>query len=334
MAISMSSASLPIFRTMLGNLATSSTRGWPTRRRGSSTRRCCVRTAWPRTCCRSRARSRSPAMPPRTAWRASRASRRRSSRTTSRRSRSCKARIAKTLAWLDTVPAAQLDGTEDKEITFPVGRETTRTMKGEAYLKHLGAAQLLLPRRRWPTPSCGTTASSWARPTTWRAPPGRPLSLGGGRFEGGQPVELGADVGHAAGDHHAAGGGGGMAGVDHAQHAQRRDWPRAGLRRPCDMARCAGAGLCRQRRGRGDGVGASGRTGRPASAIAMCAPGPEFGHRQDCERGRSRRVMALAPYARHLRRSGVGYISMVLRIRPTARPSISKGSPGSTTMVG
>jgi hypothetical protein len=47
-----------------------------------------------------------------------------------------KARIAKTLAWLDTVPADKLDGTEDKDITFPVGREATRTMKGEAYLKH------------------------------------------------------------------------------------------------------------------------------------------------------------------------------------------------------
>lgn len=47
-----------------------------------------------------------------------------------------RARIAKTLAWLETVPAAKLDGTEDKEITFPVGRESTRTMKGEAYLKH------------------------------------------------------------------------------------------------------------------------------------------------------------------------------------------------------
>jgi hypothetical protein len=47
-----------------------------------------------------------------------------------------RARIAKTLAWLDTVPAAKLDGTEDKEITFPVGRESTRTMKAEAYLKH------------------------------------------------------------------------------------------------------------------------------------------------------------------------------------------------------
>jgi len=27
------------------------------------------------------------------------------------------------------------------------------------------------------------------------------------------------------------------------------------------------------------------------------------------------------------------YISMVFRIKPTAKPSISKGSPGSTTMV-
>src|SRR5262245_49938049 len=47
-----------------------------------------------------------------------------------------KARIHKTLDWLATVPADKIDGTEDKEITFPVGRESSRTMKGEAYLKH------------------------------------------------------------------------------------------------------------------------------------------------------------------------------------------------------
>jgi hypothetical protein len=47
-----------------------------------------------------------------------------------------KARIAKTLAWLETIPADKLNGTEDKDITFPIGREATRTMKGEAYLKH------------------------------------------------------------------------------------------------------------------------------------------------------------------------------------------------------
>lgn len=47
-----------------------------------------------------------------------------------------KARIDKTLAWLATVPPERLDGTESKDVTFPVGKENTRTMKGEAYLKH------------------------------------------------------------------------------------------------------------------------------------------------------------------------------------------------------
>jgi hypothetical protein len=45
-----------------------------------------------------------------------------------------KERIRKTMAWLETVPASALDGTEDKEITFPVGRETKRTMTAQAYL--------------------------------------------------------------------------------------------------------------------------------------------------------------------------------------------------------
>ena len=42
-------------------------------------------------------------------------------------------RVQKTLAYLETVPAGAMDGTEDKEITFPVG-PNTRTMKGQAYL--------------------------------------------------------------------------------------------------------------------------------------------------------------------------------------------------------
>jgi uncharacterized protein len=45
-----------------------------------------------------------------------------------------KARIQKTLDWLGTVPTSALDGTEDKDITFPVGRDATRTMKAQAYL--------------------------------------------------------------------------------------------------------------------------------------------------------------------------------------------------------
>ncbi len=47
-----------------------------------------------------------------------------------------KARIQKTIDYLSSVPADKLDGTEDKDITFPIGKDATRTMKGEAYLRH------------------------------------------------------------------------------------------------------------------------------------------------------------------------------------------------------
>lgn len=45
-------------------------------------------------------------------------------------------RISKTVAWVDTVPADAFDGREMQEITFPVGRGMSRTLKGEEYLKH------------------------------------------------------------------------------------------------------------------------------------------------------------------------------------------------------
>jgi uncharacterized protein len=45
-------------------------------------------------------------------------------------------RISKTLAWLATVPADAFDGREAQEVTFPTGKDKTRTMLGEAYLKH------------------------------------------------------------------------------------------------------------------------------------------------------------------------------------------------------
>jgi hypothetical protein len=47
-----------------------------------------------------------------------------------------KARIQKTLEYLASVPADKINGTEDKTITFPAGPGKTRTMQGEAYLKH------------------------------------------------------------------------------------------------------------------------------------------------------------------------------------------------------
>jgi uncharacterized protein len=45
-------------------------------------------------------------------------------------------RIDRTLAFLATVPPGAMDGAEERPITFPVGRDATRTMPGEAYLKH------------------------------------------------------------------------------------------------------------------------------------------------------------------------------------------------------
>src|SRR3954469_5386075 len=45
-----------------------------------------------------------------------------------------KARIQKTLDYLATVPEAKLEGTEDREVTFPAGRDRTLTMKSSAYL--------------------------------------------------------------------------------------------------------------------------------------------------------------------------------------------------------
>jgi hypothetical protein len=45
-----------------------------------------------------------------------------------------KVRIEKTLDYLATVPASAMDGKEDMDITFPVGREKTLTMKAQAYL--------------------------------------------------------------------------------------------------------------------------------------------------------------------------------------------------------
>jgi hypothetical protein len=46
-----------------------------------------------------------------------------------------KGRIQKTLDFLATVPPEKLDGTEEKELQIPVSRDTTRTMKAQDYLR-------------------------------------------------------------------------------------------------------------------------------------------------------------------------------------------------------
>ena len=55
-----------------------------------------------------------------------------------------KVRIQKTIDFLTSVPADKLDGTEDKDITFPIGREATRTMKGQAYLTTWALANMFV----------------------------------------------------------------------------------------------------------------------------------------------------------------------------------------------
>lgn len=45
-------------------------------------------------------------------------------------------RIARTLAYIASVPASSIDGSEQREIVLPIGRDKTRTLSGEAYLKH------------------------------------------------------------------------------------------------------------------------------------------------------------------------------------------------------
>lgn len=44
-------------------------------------------------------------------------------------------RIKKTLEFIETVPAAKLDGTEEKELEIPVSREKKRAMKAKDYLR-------------------------------------------------------------------------------------------------------------------------------------------------------------------------------------------------------
>lgn len=53
-----------------------------------------------------------------------------------------KERIRKTLVFLDSVPRSKVDGCDDKDITFPAGRDITRTLKGEAYLLNVALPNL------------------------------------------------------------------------------------------------------------------------------------------------------------------------------------------------
>jgi uncharacterized protein len=52
-----------------------------------------------------------------------------------------RARIAKTLAFIESIPAAQIDGSEAREITIQAGTPRERKFTGQAYLLHYGLPQ-------------------------------------------------------------------------------------------------------------------------------------------------------------------------------------------------
>lgn len=147
-----------------------------------------------------------------------------------------KERIEKTLDFLKTVPADKLDGTESREITFPVGKEASRTLQGEAYLKHWMLPNLFfhVTMSPWPTPFFATTASNSARVTTCSAPVvdrnigAAPNLMDSGSgphcgFPSHHPVEFGADICHAAGNQHTTSSlGRRLSGVQDSEHSERR----------------------------------------------------------------------------------------------------------------
>ncbi len=46
------------------------------------------------------------------------------------------ARIAKTVAFVKTLPAGKIDASADREVIFPLGRENKARMRGRDYLNH------------------------------------------------------------------------------------------------------------------------------------------------------------------------------------------------------
>jgi len=168
-----------------------------------------------------------------------------------------------------------------------------------------------------------------------------------GQFARGQSVQFGTDIGHAAGNHQASGTAHRLAFFNHPQNPQGHH---PGMGRRCG----GGAGaMCRAGRGAGRGAGHVGRTGADAAERHGCCArgwhnglcagrrGMACGRRgcgaspcSSCTARRKPRNNLWGATGRDSWHRFLVYISMVLRISPTARPSISKASPGSTTMVG
>lgn len=188
------------------------------------------------------------------------------------------------------------------------------------------------------------------------------FSLG---LQGSQALQFRTDIGHAPGDHHAPGAPCGYARFDSANHPEVKRPPGHG-RAVFSEDRSTQAGLGRQCM-RNPRCNPMGRAITPGWLAQSCRnrrrwyePGNQLLQRSKQGRESEKRDSHVKPYigwrsntgriasriaatglwrpkdAKRpppVARVGWSYISMVLRIKPTARPSISKGSPGSTTIV-
>ena len=98
-----------------------------------------------RTCSRLSGRCRSRPITRKARRRGSPAASRPNTRTTRPRSRSSRRASKKTLDFVASVPAAEIDGSEEKPITLTVGGNPM-TFTGRVYLAAFRAAELLFPR--------------------------------------------------------------------------------------------------------------------------------------------------------------------------------------------
>ena len=102
--------------------------------RASSIPRCCSARGSRRTCCRSRGRSRSPVTSQRIPSRVWPGRSRRASRTTRPRFEQLRARLARTIDYIKSIPASAFEGSETRDIKVPAG-ERTLEFKGLDFLQ-------------------------------------------------------------------------------------------------------------------------------------------------------------------------------------------------------
>lgn len=76
-----------------------------------------------------------------------------------------RARIRKTIAFVESIPAHRLEGAEKRDIVIPIGPDRTMRLTGKPSCR-VSRSRTSSSTSRWSTRSCATVASSSARATT------------------------------------------------------------------------------------------------------------------------------------------------------------------------